>query len=185
MILHYKRQQQISVFMIALMFLREDHEARSIVVSLALENDLLEVVPKGEFRRWREVVRVLDRADAGVLIIFNPYARVDKATLRDLKHMNEQDKPVFILYPDKFSGKLPDLPNIEKLSYRYGDISSITSLVRRIQELSQAGISKKGGSARKAGDPALWETILLILLGILAIYGIAYLLGSHRSKPRQ
>ncbi len=171
--------------MIALMFLRDDHEARNIVVSLALENDLLEVVPKGEFRRWQEVARILDRADAGVLIIFNPYARMDRATLRDLKHMNEQGKPVFFLYPDKFSGKLPDLPNIEKLSYQYGDISSIASLVRRIQRLSQTGISEKKVSTRKRRDPALWEAVLLILLGILAIYGIAYLLGSHRSKPHR
>ncbi len=162
--------------MIALMFLRDDVEARNVAVSLAMENDSLYVVPKGAFRQWHEVVRVLDRADGAVLIILNPYVPFDRATLKDIKHLISQGKKVYVLYPDtfKWKGKILNNPHVVPMSFKYGDINSINGLIKEIEKVV-SGYNIR----RKQEDSDMLGTIMLILFGILALYGIAFLLGKN------
>ncbi len=160
--------------MIALMFLRDDIEARNVAVSLAMENDSLQVIPKGVFRQWQEVARMLDRAHGAILIILNPYVSFDRATLNDIKYLLEQGKKIYVLFPDSFKwkGKLRDNPNIIPIAFKYGDINSITGLISQIQQV----LNQYGGKKKKK-DSDILGTIVLILLGVLALYGIAFLLG--------
>ncbi len=86
--------------MIALMYFTKDQDARKICLNLAMDTEHLELIPKGLYRDWHEVIYKLNQVHSGILLVVNPFVRPDKPTLKDILYLLQQQKPVALLLPE-------------------------------------------------------------------------------------
>ncbi len=85
---------------IAVSYPAYDFSAAAIANKIALEKpEDTYLIPKHHRRKWEEVFRRLNEAKGLILFIAEPDVEIDKKTLKELKVVADQNKPIFVMYP--------------------------------------------------------------------------------------
>ncbi len=122
--------------MIALMHLREDYRAGGLANRLALEYPgRIYIVPKDYRRVWSYVRNKLREAEAGIFLMVDEGAYIDRATINDLSFMAKLGKPIYMLVPESVARRFKSagwdkLDNVKILTFNPWDIESIRSLIK-------------------------------------------------------
>ncbi len=154
--------------MLALMFFARDTDARSICLKIAVDTDNLALIPKGLYRDWKEVVYRLDKADAGILLVVNPYVRIDKATIKDMLYLMEHKKPVYMILPESAKHRKALQKVIDLLRKRYPGLffthyyteANPEELVRQLVN----GGDLQEQHDKKRHDEIFWAIVILVAL---------------------
>lgn len=117
------------------MHLREDYSAGGLANRLALEYPgRIYIVPKDYRRAWSYVQDKLREAEAGIFLMVDEKAYIDRATINDLSFMVRLGKPIYILVPESIAKRFKSagwdkLENVKILTYDPWDIESVRNLI--------------------------------------------------------
>ncbi len=152
--------------MIAVLYPRDDKLAMEVAIKTGLDYNNVYVAPTYRISEKR-VLSELEKAEYGIMLIFDPKVKIDEKTRKRFDFLKERVKKMFVIIPDVLKTNVKANGKIEFVDFRGNDyndlISKLNTLVNRLN-------SEKAQS----------EALILLLLVIVFI--IALLITIKTSK---
>jgi hypothetical protein len=143
--------------MIAIIYPKYDELAREIAVKTGLDYDNVYVAPTYRISE-KEVLKDLQKANYGIMLIFDPTVQIDEKTKKRYMFLKNRVKKMFVFIPN--NKRLNEAnERIEVIKYKSGDYND---LVNKLEILLKKLKSKRGGENKD-------EISILILLLIVLI----------------
>ncbi|MEO0187241.1 MAG: hypothetical protein ABIL26_06430 [candidate division WOR-3 bacterium] len=152
--------------MIAVLYPRDDKLAMEIAIKVGLDYDNVYVAPTYRIRE-KNVLSELEKAEYGIMLIFDPKVGIDEKTNKRFNFLKDRVKKMFVIIPDVLKTNVKANGKIEFVDFRSNDyndlISKLNALVNRLN-------SEKAQS----------ENFILLLL--VMVFIIALLITVKASK---
>ncbi|MEO0208035.1 MAG: hypothetical protein ABIL50_05705 [candidate division WOR-3 bacterium] len=121
--------------MIVVLYPKDDKLAMKVAIKTGLDYDNVYVAPTYRISEKR-VLSELEKAEYGIMLIFDPKVKIDEKTLKRYNFLKERVKKMFVIIPDVLKTSVKANGKVEFVDFRSNDyddlISKLNALVNRL-----------------------------------------------------